>query len=70
MWFPYLAGLIDSIEGVQISFIKKLKGIGQLSYTDRLKTQKIERLEFRRMEADLILYFKNFHDLIDIDSKT
>ena len=69
VWSPYLAGIIDNIEGVQRTFNKKIRDAGHLWNIDRLKNAKIERLEFRKTTADFSLYLKKFPDLIDIDTQ-
>ena len=38
-----------------------------ISYKDRLVALNAERLKIRRIKADLLLYFKIFHKLIDLD---
>ena len=70
VWSSYLAGLIDNVEGVRRSFIKTLTAVRHLLYIDCLKTLKFERLKFRRINADVLLFIKIYHDLIDIDAKT
>ena len=68
VWSPHLMCLINGIEGVQINFIKKLKGIGNLSYDESLKILNIDRLEIRRIKFDLVLYYKIINNLVDMDT--
>ena len=50
--------LINEIESVQRTFTKRLPGLKQLTYTDRLTFLKLKSLEHRRLISDLILCFK------------
>ena len=60
--------LINCIEGVQRNFTKKLKGIGNLSYDERLKILNIDRLEIRRIKFDLVLFYKIINKLVGMDT--
>ena len=62
-----MLGLTDKLENIQRCFTKRLHGLQHLSYSERLKLLKIDSLECRRIKADLIMFFKIFHDLIDLD---
>ena len=53
--------LIDDIEGVQRSFIKRLPGYGELSYEQRLRRSKLQSLEHRRLISDLITCYNIVH---------
>ena len=69
VWSPHLMCLINCREGVQRNFTKKLKGIGNLSYDERLKILNIDRLEIRRIKFDLVLFFyKIINNLDDMDT--
>ena len=46
--------------GVQRNFTKKLKGMGNFSYDERLKILNIDRLEFQRIKFNLVLFLKNY----------
>ena len=48
VWSPYKLCEIRKIESVQRQFTKKLRGLEDLSYPDRLKCLKAEPLEIRR----------------------
>jgi hypothetical protein len=67
VWSPHNIGNIDRIESVQRFFTRKLPGMSNMSYADRLSVLDLESLEARRIKADLILYYKVLHGLIDID---
>ena len=60
-------GQIDKLERIQRRFTKRLHVLQRLSYSERLKLLKIDSLECRRIKADFILFFKMFHELIDLD---
>ena len=47
VWSPYLIQDIDRLENVQRRFSKRIKGLHDLSYHDRLKICKLESLEMR-----------------------
>ena len=55
VWSPSTVGNINKLESVQRSFTKRLTGMHSLSYTARLKAVGLERLELRRLHADLEL---------------
>ena len=48
-WSPHFSYLIFRIENVQRSFTKRLAGLRELSYTDRLKILSADTLEKRRL---------------------
>jgi len=61
--------LIDKIDSVQRFFTRKLHGLRNLSYLDRLHILGLETLEHRRLIHDLILCYKYLHGLIDTDNR-
>ena len=70
IWNPNLTKDINSVESVQRKFTKRLcqrNNIKFNSYNDRLKILKMETLETRRYKRDVIIMFKIYHNLIDID---
>ena len=69
VWSPYRICDIRRIESVQRCFTKRLGGLQNLSYTQRLVTLKSEPLEIRRVKSDLCMYYKIIHDLLSVDSK-
>ena len=58
IWTPSSIKEIKAIESVQRRFTKKIPGLFNFSYDERLQTLKLERLEVRRIKADLILCYK------------
>jgi len=64
---PYLKSDIEQIEKVQRRFTKRLKGLSELSYDDRLKLLNPERLEICRLRFDLLCCYKIIFGLVRID---
>ena len=58
VWSPHYEYLIDKLESVQRFFTRKLSGLKKLSYFSRLKMLGLETLERRRLNYDLVLYYK------------
>ena len=58
VWSSSYIHLINEIESVQRTFTKRLPGLDQLTYADRLHHLKLQSLEHRRLLSDLILCFK------------
>ena len=56
VWSPVAVTLINQLESVQRRFTKRLPGFQTLSYDERCDLLGLDRLEFRRLRADLILY--------------
>ena len=65
VWSPHLRKHIDNIESVQRNFTKRIIGMKDLDYHERLKILKIPSLEFRRFRGDLIEMYKICHKLYD-----
>ena len=58
VWCPYTIKDIDAIEEVQRFYTKRIIGMNNLSYEDRLHKLKLPSLEFRRLRGDMIEVFK------------
>jgi len=67
VWSPVYKCDIAKLESVQRRFTKKLKGLHELCYLDRLDYLKAETLEKRRLKQDLIMMYKIMHNYVDID---
>jgi ribonucleases P/MRP protein subunit RPP40 len=67
IWSPYKLNDIDRIEKVQRSFTKRLEGLHNLTYSERLAACNLPSLELRRLRSDLILCFKIVHNLIALN---
>lgn len=66
VWSPTAVGRINKIESVQRWFTKRIRSISKLSYDDRLLKLGNERLELRRIRADLLMCYKIIHKFVDI----
>ena len=68
VWSPYVLHEVedDEIEKVQRYFTHRLQGLKSFSYTGRLFLLDLESLELRRLKANLTMYFKILHKLVDI----
>ena len=66
MWSPTAVGCINKIEPVQRCFTKHIKALSNLSYDEHLFELDNERLELRRLRADLQMCYKIFHNFVDI----
>jgi len=64
VWSPHLLKDIDLLENVQRRFTKRLRGMHNLSYNERLLKLNIERLEARRLRTDAITTYKIIFGLI------
>ena len=58
VWAPYKRKDIDFIEKVQRHFTKKIIGMKNLSYNERLTRLKLPSLEYRRLRGDIIQVYK------------
>lgn len=77
VWSPELKCDINSIERVQRRFTKRLPGLKQYSYTERLFILNLITLELRRLHIDLIWCYKivfgictDFNDFFSISPST
>jgi len=67
VWSPHLTYLIFKVEQVQRTFTKRLDGLKNMSYVERLKFLGIHTLEHRRLISDLVFCYKVINDFVDID---
>ena len=67
VWSPTKLCDIDCIEDVQRNFTKRLQGLSDLPYADRLVLCGLQSLELRRLNIDLILVFKIVYKLVSLD---
>ena len=58
VWSPHLVQDIESIERVQRRFTKRLRGLSGFTYEQRLQSTGLERLDVRRLRANLISTYK------------
>ena len=64
---PHYLYLTNTIEKVQRNFTKKLPGLSNLIYLQRLNVCNIESLEEHRIKIDLIWIFKILHNMVCIN---
>ena len=69
VWLPHHRYLLDKIELVQRFFTKKLSGLQNLTYLQRLKVLDLESLERCRLIFDLVLCYKIMQGLCNITLK-
>jgi Reverse transcriptase (RNA-dependent DNA polymerase)/Endonuclease-reverse transcriptase len=67
IWYPTKLVDIDRIEKVQRFFTKRLYGMQNKSYKERLVACTLPSLELRRLRTDVILCYKIIHNLIALD---
>jgi len=68
IWCPYYINEIKKIESVQRTFMKSIGNLRLYTYHERLSILKIDSLQCRRLKTDLIICYKIFYGLIDINS--
>jgi hypothetical protein len=66
VWSPQNLNYIDKCERVQKYFTKRLLGLWNVCYLDRLDKLKLESLEVRRIKFDLICVYKILHGLLNV----
>ena len=66
VWCPFRKADIDKIKSVQRRFTKRLVGLQELQYSERLVCLKQDSLELRRLKSDLYMYFKIINNLVDL----
>ena len=69
VWSPHLLKDIRRLEAVQRRFTKKLVGLHALTYTERLELLGLERLESRRIRADILFTYKLLFGLTALHSE-
>ena len=64
VWSPVAVTLRNQLESVQRRFTKRLRGFQTLPYDERCALLGLDRLELRRLRADLILCYKIIRGLV------
>ena len=67
VWSPHLQKDINMLENVQRRATKLVSGLHDISYEQRMKKLNLQSLQYRRTRGDMILMFKIYNRLIDID---
>lgn len=68
VWCPFLRKHCDLIEKVQRRFTKRIIGMNDMEYEDRLKALKLPSMEFRRLRGDMIETFKILRGFYDTNT--
>ena len=63
VWSPYKVKHINGIEKIQRYFTRRISGLQDLNYAERLARLNLETLEIRRLRSDLVLYYKILNNL-------
>lgn len=58
----------DLIENIQRRFTKRIVGIGDFEYEQRLRMLKLPSLEYRRRRGDMIEMYKIMHKIYDVST--
>jgi hypothetical protein len=66
VWSPLNLEDIDKIERIQRRYTKRIFGLSNLSYAERLELCDLEPLELRRLHADLKMTYKIVRGLVDL----
>ena len=66
IWSPVYLRDIDKVESIQRNFTKRIKGLHEKSYLERLVFCNLESLELRRIKTDVLLVFKIKNRLVDL----
>ena len=66
VWSPCTVTDINRIESGQRTFTKRLSGLRSLPYNECLSLVGLERLELRRIRADLVMCYKIIYGLVHI----
>ena len=61
VWNPSQINLINTLEAVQRKFTKRIPGLSDITYSERLKILNLLSLEHRRLQFDLVTCFKIVH---------
>jgi hypothetical protein len=70
VWSPYHVGDSNKIESVLRAFTKRLPGMTNIPYEDRLVMLGLERLETRRLRLDMQFVYKILFGIVDVDYST
>ena len=65
--YPHHINLIDCVENLRRRFTKRLPGLHDISYVNRMKSCSIELLELRRIHTDLVMLYEILNGLICVN---
>ena len=66
VWNPHLLKDINLLESVQRKFTKRIPGLRNVPYEDRLGELGLETLESRRLRMDMSMCYKIIHGLANV----
>lgn len=69
-WRPYKRMHIDLLEKVQRRATKRVPGLQDLTYTERLKHLKLPTLAYRRLRGDMIEVYKIMSGIYDVQASS
>jgi hypothetical protein len=61
IWSPYLLSNLSHVESVQRSFTKRLPGLSNFTYAERLALLQLQSLEHRRLISDMVTCYNIVH---------
>ena len=67
IWSPYHIGEIAKLESVQRRFTKRLVGLRNMTYVDRINFLQLNILEERWLRFDIIFTYKILFGLVNIN---
>jgi hypothetical protein len=67
IWSPYHVYEINKLESVQRRFTKRIVGLHDMSYADRMSVLQLDSLEMRRLRLDLLFAYKILFGFVDIN---
>jgi hypothetical protein len=67
VWSPHQLNEIVMVENVQRRFTKRINGLTDLTYADRLRRLGLQSLEYRRLVFDLCMVFSICNKLVDLE---
>ena len=67
VWSPYLLADINLLERVQKLFTRRIPGLENVSYAERLRILNLDTLEKRRVIKDLVMVYKIVNGLVDLN---
>jgi hypothetical protein len=66
VWSPHKIGEITQLENVQRRYTKRIHGLKELTYAERLKALGLKSLEYRRVIFDLCMVYSICHQLVNL----
>jgi hypothetical protein len=67
IWSPHHIGEITAVENVQRRFTKRINGMKDYTYAERLNRLGLKSLEYRRVVFDLCMTYSICNNLVELD---